>query len=60
MAKPADLSDAPEALGPGVTPVYADASDLALDVRTPSGQQFSIDDPRLIAELREGVRERHS
>jgi uncharacterized protein YcbX len=58
MGKPANLAEA-EALGPGITPVYADASDLMLDVETPAGERLAIDDPRLVDVLREGIRDTH-
>ena len=58
MAQPPNLAEA-EALGPGVTPVYAPDDELMLDVRTPSGGMLPIDDPQLIHMLREGLRERH-
>jgi len=54
MTKPANLAEA-EAIAPGLTPVYADAADLALDVDTPSGDRLAIGDPRLIDLLRAGV-----
>lgn len=54
--KPGNLAEA-EAIGSGLTPVYADVSDLILDVETPSGERLAIDDPRLIAMLRGGIRE---
>jgi uncharacterized protein YcbX len=44
--RPANLAEA-EALGPGVTPLYADPADLAVDVETPSGDVLSIEDPAL-------------
>jgi uncharacterized protein YcbX len=53
-ARPINLADA-EALGPGVTPLYADASDLMVDVETPSGDTLAIDDPNLVRRLGEGV-----
>src|SRR5579884_2291567 len=56
--KPVNLAEA-EALGSGVTPVYADFSDFMLDVETPAGELLAIDDPRLIRSLREGVGGRH-
>lgn len=58
MAKPSNLAEA-EALGPGVTPIYASGSDLAVDVETPDGQVIAIDDPRLLGSLREGIRDVH-
>ena len=58
MTKPANLAEA-EAIGPGLTPVYPDSADLALDVETPSGERLAIGDPRLIDLLRAGIRESH-
>jgi uncharacterized protein YcbX len=51
MTKPANLAEA-EAIGPGLTPVYPDAADLALDVDTLSGDRLAIGDLRLIDLLR--------
>src|SRR5205823_1413124 len=51
-ARPVNLAEA-ESLGPGVTPVYADGTDLAVDVETPTGRAFAIDDPALISMLRD-------
>jgi uncharacterized protein YcbX len=56
--RPENLAEA-EAMGPGLTPVYADLSELMVDVETPGGERLSIDDPRLIEMLREGIRDRH-
>jgi uncharacterized protein YcbX len=53
-AKPGNLAEA-EAIGSGLTPVYANFSDLMLDVETPTGERLAIDDPRLVGMLREGV-----
>jgi uncharacterized protein len=53
---PPNLAEA-EALAPGITPLYADAADLMVDVETPSGEFLAIDDPRLIDLLREGQRD---
>jgi uncharacterized protein YcbX len=58
MRRPPNLDEA-EALGPGVTPVYADAAAGALDVRTPEGEKFSIDDPALLRRLAGGLGDRH-
>jgi uncharacterized protein YcbX len=58
MTKPANLAEG-EAIGPGVTPVYPDSTDLALDVETPSGDRLAIDSPELIDLLRAGIREGH-
>ena len=56
--QPGNLAEA-EAIGPGLTPVYADLSDLMVDVETPAGERLAIDDPRLMSMLREGIRDRH-
>jgi len=56
--KPGNLAEA-EALGSGVTPVYADFSDLVVDVETPAGERLAIDDPRLMSTLCQGIRDRH-
>ena len=58
MTKPANLAEA-EAIGPGLTPVYPDPADIALDVDTPSGDQLAIGDPRLVDLLRAEIREGH-
>ncbi|MDP3693556.1 MOSC domain-containing protein, partial [Bradyrhizobium sp.] len=47
---PSNLAEA-EALGPGVTPLHPSQEELALDVETPSGEVFGIDDPRLLNAL---------
>src|SRR3979411_1311099 len=44
MSKPDNLEDA-EAIGSGLTPVYADVSDFTVDVETPAGERLAIDDP---------------
>lgn len=58
MVSPPNLTDA-EALSPNLTPVYATAAERMLDVETPAGDVFAIDDPRLFSRLREGISERH-
>src|SRR5229473_2941579 len=58
MSKPVNLAEA-EAIEPGLTPVYAEAAALMVDVETPAGEKLAIDDPRLIDRLREGIRDRH-
>jgi hypothetical protein len=58
MARPSNLAEA-AAMGSGLTPVYADSADLALDVRTPAGEMLAIDDPRLIGMLRRNISELH-
>ena len=56
--KPDNLAEA-EAIGPGLSPMYADLSELMVDVETPAGERLPIDDPRLIGMLREGIRDTH-
>jgi uncharacterized protein YcbX len=56
MTKPANLAEA-EAIAPGLTPVYPDSADLALDVDTPSGDRLAIGDPRLMDLLHAEIRE---
>jgi uncharacterized protein YcbX len=58
-AHPPNLSEA-ESLAPGVTPLYADPSDLIVDVETPTGETLSIDDPALIRMLCDGIRDAHN
>jgi len=58
MVRPPNLAEA-EAMGPGLTPVYASPADFMVDVETPEGELLPIDDPRLIRELRKGIRETH-
>jgi uncharacterized protein YcbX len=58
MMKPPNLADA-EALAPGVTPVYATPAERMVDVETPTGDVLAIDDPRLVSQLRSGLRDRH-
>lgn len=58
MAKPGNL-DAAQAIAPGATPVYGDAADVAVDVVTPDGESFAIDDPKLLEKVRAGARDAH-
>lgn len=43
----------------GTTPLYADLADLMVDVETPSGEAFAIDDPALIAHLLQGLPDKY-
>jgi uncharacterized protein YcbX len=54
--RPPNLTDA-EAMGPGITPRYATLDELIVDVVSPSGETLAIDDPRLLAEIREGLKD---
>ena len=56
MTKPANLGEA-EAIAPGLTPVYPDPADIALDVDTPSDDRTAIGDPGLIDLLRAEIAE---
>ena len=57
-AKPPNLAEA-EGIEPGLSPIFANPVDLAVDVETPSGKVLSVDDPMLIRELDEGLSDRH-
>jgi uncharacterized protein YcbX len=50
--KPPNLAEA-EKVGPGLTPVVADPSDLLVDVQTPAGEVLAADDPALLRLLDE-------
>jgi uncharacterized protein YcbX len=58
-ASPPNLAEA-EANEPGLTPVYAETADLAVDIQMPSGEVLSIDDPALITRLSEGLDGTHT
>src|SRR5256714_11351811 len=53
-ARPVNLSEA-EKLSPNLNPISADASELMIDVETPDGKTFAIDDPALIDDLRASI-----
>ena len=57
-ARPVNLSDA-EKLGSGANPIPANASELMIDVETPDGKIFAIDDPALIDDLRANIDQKH-
>src|SRR6266850_2379116 len=57
-ARPVNLSEA-ENLGSGVNPISADVSELMIDVETPNGKTFAIDDPALIDNLRANIDGNH-
>ena len=57
-AAPVNLAEA-QSIAPGATPVYADATELMLDVETPAGNTVAIDDPALIDMLRDGIDDKH-
>jgi uncharacterized protein YcbX len=57
-ARPLNLSEA-EKLGSGVNPISADISELMIDVETPDGNTFAVDDPALLDHLRAGIDGNH-
>ena len=40
--------------GTGLTPVYPSSADMIVDVQTPTGDVLAVDDPALVALLRDG------
>ncbi|MEY2585568.1 MAG: uncharacterized protein QOD80_1594, partial [Verrucomicrobiota bacterium] len=57
-AQPVNLAEA-EALSPNINPVTANTADLMIDVETPDGKTFAVDDPALTEHLRGGLDLRH-
>ena len=57
-ARPANWSDA-QKLSPTLTPISASTDDLMIDVETPDGKSFAIDDPALIEHLRVNIDGKH-
>jgi hypothetical protein len=55
-ARPVNLT---EAESMGANPVWADPSELTVDVETPDGQTLAIDDPALIDMLRTDIDQKH-
>ena len=53
-AKPTNLTEA-ENISPGLTPLFADPTDLGVDVETPSGEMLAVDDPALLRRLVERI-----
>lgn len=45
-----------QSLAPGLTPTNAEPKDFDLDIITPSGAAFAVDDPALLKMLGEGLR----
>jgi uncharacterized protein YcbX len=58
-ARPVNLSEA-EKLSPNLNPISADASELMVDVETPDGKTFPIDDLALIDDLRLNIDGKHA
>jgi uncharacterized protein YcbX len=57
-ARPVNLDEA-QKLSPNLNPISAAASDLMIDVETPDGKTFAIDDPKLIDHLRTNTDAKH-
>ena len=57
--RPVNWSEA-QKLSPNLNPISADASQLMIDVETPDGKTFAIDDPALIDNLRAGIDGNHA
>jgi uncharacterized protein YcbX len=57
-ARPRNLSEA-EKLGSGANPISADISELMIDVETPDGNTFAVNDPALLDHLRVGIDGNH-
>ena len=57
-ARPVNLGEA-EKLSPNLNPISADVSELMVDVETPDGKAFAIDDPALIDNLRSNIDGNH-
>jgi MOSC domain-containing protein len=57
-ARPINFGEA-EKLSPNINPISASAADLMIDVDTPDGKTFAIDDPALIDNLRTDIDEKH-
>lgn len=57
-ARPLNFTEARE-LSPNVNPISAGAAGLMIDVETPDGKTFAIDDPKLIDHLRSNTDVKH-
>lgn len=57
-ARPINLREA-EKLSPNLNPISGDASELMVDVETPDGKTFAINDPALIDHLRSNTDVKH-
>src|SRR5256886_4188141 len=55
-ARPVNLNEAEKH---NANPISADASELMIDVETPDGKTYAIDDPALIENLRAGLDQKH-
>jgi len=57
-ARPTNWIEAQE-LSPNINPISASTADLMIDVETPAGRTFAIDDPELITHLRANTDRKH-
>src|SRR5437762_11295797 len=57
-ARPINQVEA-ETLFPLLNPISANPTELMIDVKTPDGKTFAIDDPALIENLRAGTDDKH-
>src|SRR3954447_2666416 len=57
-ARPVNFQEA-QKLSPNINPISASAADLKIDVETPDGKMFAIDDPELIDHLRSNSGTKH-
>ena len=57
-ARPANWFEA-QKLSPTITPISASTEDLMIDVETPDGKTFAIDDPKLVDYLRANTDGKH-
>jgi uncharacterized protein YcbX len=57
-ARPVNQTEA-ATLSPLLNPISASPAELMLDVETPNGKTFAIDDPALIENLRAGLDDKH-
>src|SRR4051812_28509490 len=57
-AQPINLDEAAK-LSPTINPISATADELMLDVETPDGKIFAIDDPALMDHVRDGIADKH-
>jgi uncharacterized protein YcbX len=58
MRFPANMAES-EAMAPGLTMLSASAADCAVEVETPDGERYPVDEPALIGKIRTQTHERH-
>jgi MOSC domain-containing protein len=57
-ARPINQVEA-QTLSPSLNPISANPAELMVDVETPDGKTFAIDDPALVETLRAGLEDKH-